>query len=237
MVYDWRMLTLPRKWNQHSTWESPTKTQVPCCFLKFPVKMTILVPRLCDLSLAIAPWNERNPRIYPTKSSSEWSNLHAALCSVGFRSWKWPWKRTQQLKHKSSYLRQQLSLSLQSGLGGGPCWIVSSLLMEELSEVDTRPVLRVEVRGTAGQVHVKVGAWVDLVMGNGFQFLCVWWVVVNVRCINPWAMPASEDTRVEWKIVKVGILVSRLDSKARLDSSGLTQAKSGHLPYKMNESG
>jgi hypothetical protein len=45
--------------------------------------------------------------------------------------------------------------------------------MEELSEVDTRPVLRVEVRGTAGQVHVKVGAWVDLVMGNGFQFLCV----------------------------------------------------------------
>lgn len=48
-----------------------------------------------------------------------------------------------------------------------------SLLMEELSEVDTRPVLRVEVRGTAGQVHVKVGAWVDLVMGNGLQFLCV----------------------------------------------------------------
>ena len=27
---------------------------------------------------------------------------------------------------------------------------------EELSEVDTRPVLRVEVRGTAGQVHVKI---------------------------------------------------------------------------------
>ena len=48
-------------------------------------------------------------------------------------------------------------------------WFTS---LEELSEVDTRPVLRVEVRGTAGQVDVKEKGpgWIlyDLVMGHGF---------------------------------------------------------------------